>query len=138
MKRLLLAALCALSFPAVAEVAVSDAWARATPPGARTAAVYLTLENDGEADALIGAETEASDFAELHTHVHADGMMRMEQVKRIPVPAEGQTELKPHGDHLMLVSLRRPLVAGERLTLSLVFERQPPLTLEVPIRDMRR
>ena len=123
---------------ALAEIAIEEAWARATPPGARTGAIYLTLVNDGAADALVGADTEAADRAELHTHVHENGMMAMREVEAIAVPAGGTARLEPHGDHVMLFGLRGPLVAGEVLRLTLDFETGEPLTLDVPIRDGRR
>ena len=122
---------------ALAELTVEGGWARATPPGARTGAIYLTLRNDGEADSLIGAATEAADRAELHTHVHENGMMAMRQVSAIHVPAGGEARLAPHGDHVMLFGLHAPLVAGEVLSLTLEFESGAPLSVEIPVRDGR-
>lgn len=122
---------------AVAEVSVEDAWARATPPGARTGAVYFTLSNDGAAMSLVAAATPAAGRAELHTHVHENGMMAMRQVEAIEVPANGEARLAPHGDHVMLFGLPAPLVAGEQLQLTLEFETGETLTVPVPIRDGR-
>ncbi len=122
---------------AVAEVRVSDAWVRATPPGARTAAAYLTLTNDGGDDALTGAWTDVAQSAELHTHVHEDGMMKMTPVASIPLPAGGRAELRPHGDHLMLLGLQRSLAPGETVILRLRFERGDEIELSVPVRDGR-
>ena len=139
MKRLL--ALCLFLLPlesALAEITVKEAWVRATPPAARTAAVYFTLVNHGEADALVGAESPSADLAELHSHVERDGMIAMRQVKRLALPTEGRAALEPHGDHLMLVSLRRDLAPGDRVSLRLHFEHHPPLDIEVPVRDGRR
>jgi copper(I)-binding protein len=130
------AALCS-PLNALAEILVEDAWARATPPGARTGAIYLTLVNDGAADSLVGATTGAADRAELHTHVHEDGMMAMRQVAAIEVPAGGEARLRPHGDHVMLFELRGPLVTGEWINLTLEFEAGDSLTIDVPVRDGR-
>lgn len=135
---MLLCAGTVLSAPAAAEVLVEEAWARATPPGARTGAMYFTLTNDGPADALIGARTAAADRAELHTHIHADGMMRMEPVASIPVPSGGAAVLKPHGDHLMLIGLRQALVAGESVAIELEFESGAIVMTSVPVRDGRK
>lgn len=132
----LAAALCSPAV-ALAEILIEDAWARATPPGARTGAIYLTLANDGAADSLVGAATGAADRAELHTHVHENGMMAMREVEAIALPAGGEARLEPHGDHVMLFGLRGPLVAGESLSLTLQFHAHEPVTLEVPIRDGR-
>ena len=40
---------------AQAQITVQDAWARATPPGAKIAAGYLVIRNAGGADRLLGA-----------------------------------------------------------------------------------
>ncbi|MEE4174430.1 MAG: copper chaperone PCu(A)C [Xanthomonadales bacterium] len=133
---LVAAALCG-PVTALADIAVEDAWARATPPGARTGAVYLTLVNDGKTDALVAAATDAADRAELHTHVHENGMMAMREVGAIELPPGGEARLKPHGDHVMLFGLRGPLVAGETISLTLEFASAEPLTVEIPVRDGR-
>lgn len=123
---------------AASDIEVSDAWARATPPGARTAAMYLTLSNTGETLSLIAANTPVAARAELHTHKHVDGMMRMEKVPAIEIPAGGTAELRPHGDHVMLFGLRQALVPGEWVTLTLEFDDGRTLELEVPVRDGRK
>ncbi len=46
----------------------------------------------------------------------------MRPVENIPVAAGGTTELKPGGLHIMLMMLKKPLVAGERLNITLNFE----------------
>lgn len=141
LKRLVLAPLMLLvAFSASAAssgVEVSEAWARATPPGAKTAAIYLTLSNTGETASLVAASTPVAERAELHTHKHEDGMMRMEQVPAIEIPAGGEARLKPHGDHVMLFGLRQGLTPGERVSLTLEFDDGRTLELEVPVRDGR-
>ncbi|MEM1412723.1 MAG: copper chaperone PCu(A)C [Pseudomonadota bacterium] len=121
-----------------ADVTVEDAWARATPPGAKTAAIYLTLNNGGEDTALVAASTSFADKTELHTHVHADGMMRMEEVPAIDLPSGGTAVLKPHGDHLMLFGLRQGLEPGATVDLELTLENGRQLKLDVPVRDGRK
>ena len=123
--------------PSVDEISVSDAWVRATPPGAKTAAVYLTINNPDADDALVAAETNVADEAQLHTHRHDDGMMRMQQVDRFELPGGETIELKPGGNHLMLIDIYRPMEPGNSIELRLIFEQNSPLTLQVPVRDGR-
>jgi hypothetical protein len=42
--------------------------------------------------------------------------------------------LAPQGTHIMLMDLPRPLVAGERFPLTLVFEHAGKLAVEVEVR----
>ena len=138
--RLFLAACLILSpvFSWADTITIEDAWARATPPGAKTGAIYLTIANAGDDDELIGAVSPVSWEAQIHTHVHADGMMRMEQIPGLPLPADGEAVLKPGGDHLMLMGLKQGLVPGEKLELTLEFKHHGHLRVEIPIKDGRR
>ncbi len=136
---ILIVLLLATPLSAFAEITVTDAWARATPPAARTAALYLTLVNDGEADdALLGAQTDAADIVEIHSMRHEDGMMLMEQIESMILPAGERAKLAPHGKHLMLIGLRHDLAPGQAIHLRLEFERHPAVTVNVPVRDARR
>lgn len=118
-------------------VEVNDAWARATPPGARTAAVYLSLTAGETADRLIGGHTELAREVQVHTHIHEQGMMRMEQIEALVLTPHKTVQLRPGADHLMLIGLQQGLVAGDHFTLTLTFEDNDPMELSIPIRDMR-
>lgn len=119
-----------------APLEATQVWSRAMPPTAPTGAVYFTLQNPGDSpDRLLGVQTPRAKKAELHTHVHKGGMMRMKHVDSIEVPAGGQVEFKPGSNHVMLFELSAPLVAGERFPLTLEFEHAGEVTVDVPIQD---
>lgn len=124
MKTAILLAAC-LSAPLVASEAVLEgAWARATAPGAQAGAVFGTLRGGDGDDRLVSAACAVADVVELHTHVRGeDGVMRMRPVEAMAVPAGGAVLLKPGAEHIMLIGLKRALVAGERLPLQLTFAR---------------
>lgn len=139
-RRLVLASPLAALLPPVAlaadpaPVTVLEAWARATPPGARTAAAYLTITNPGrEADRLIGVSSEASERVELHTHEMAGGVARMRMVDSLDIPAGGQLVLQPDGAHLMLVGLRQALEPGGQLVLTLRFAKAGEIPVTAPV-----
>jgi copper(I)-binding protein len=114
---------------------VSGAWARATPPGATVGAIYLRIEGGAEADRLIGAATVRAARVEFHGTGEIDGVVRMRATAAIEVPAGRQIELAPQGPHLMLLGLTAPLRAGERLPLTLRFERGGEREVSVQVRD---
>jgi len=115
-------------------VEVSDAWARATPPGAANGAVFFTLHNRGaDADRLRKVSSPASKAVELHTHVMDGGVARMRQVAEIAVPAGGSAALKPGGLHVMLLGLQQPLRDGEAIELVLHFDKAGERKLRVPV-----
>lgn len=134
---LLLATLLTGATAAGDAVTVEDAWARATPPGARTGAVYFVLDNPGPTDRLVGASTGAARQAQIHAHVHDGGMMTMEHRESLELPA-GRTVFEPGGLHVMLIDLAGPLKAGDVIEVTLGFENAGDLVVDVAVEDARR
>lgn len=116
---------------------VADAWARATPPGATTAAAYLTIINSGAADRLVGAASPAAREVQLHDHVLQGGMSRMVQLTDVVLSSGSTVRFAPGAKHVMLLDIVTPLVPGAMLELTLEFANAPPLTLAVPVLDAR-
>ena len=119
--------------PAPGNVSVSAAWARATPPGMTVAAVYLTVTAGSQADRLIGAATPRAAMAQIHVVSETAGMTRMRPAAGVEIPAHSSVALAPQGTHIMLMDLPRPLVAGERVPLTLQFERAGKFGVEVAV-----
>ena len=118
---------------------VEGAWARAatrpTDGSGGTSAVYMQLRNPGgELDRLLGATSDVATMTEVHRTTVEDGVMRMRPAGPIDVPAGETVTLQPGGLHVMLIDLRHDLVAGERLAVTLQFERAGELTVEAEIR----
>ena len=57
------------------------------------------------------------------------------RVDRLAVPARGELKLAPRGHHLMLMGLKRPLKAGDTITVHLRFEGGAILDVPVPVTD---
>jgi periplasmic copper chaperone A len=116
------------------DISVEHAWARATPAGAPTAAVYLTLTNKGRTtDKLTGATTPVAEVAGLHIDIMDHDVMKMRALKSVDLQRGEKVMLKPGGKHIMLTGLNRPLIEGDHFALTLTFEHEPPLTLRVEI-----
>jgi periplasmic copper chaperone A len=115
-------------------ITVSDAWARTSPMMERAGAAYMVLQNSGAAeDKLLSVDSDVAKTIELHETKEMNGMMSMSPVPNIPVPASGKAELKPGGLHVMLIGLNRELKAGDKVQLTLNFEKagKVPVTVEV-------
>jgi copper(I)-binding protein len=116
--------LALLATPALAQIEIENAWARATPPGAETAAGYVTIRNKSSSpDRLIRVASPLATRVEMHVHLHDGDVMRMRQVKGYDIPANGSLELKSGGAHLMFVDIQRPFKEGEKIPVTLRFER---------------
>ncbi|HET9149432.1 MAG TPA: copper chaperone PCu(A)C [Alphaproteobacteria bacterium] len=118
-----------------ASITVENAWARPTPAGARTAAVYLTAVNHGSTPTrIVSAETPVADRAEMHIDLKVGDTMQMRRVLGVDVPANGSTVFKPGGFHVMLIGLKAPLTAGEKIPLTLELDRGGPITVTVDVK----
>jgi len=106
-------------------LAISQAWSRATPGGAKVAGGYLTIENKGPAaDRLIGGSTDAAAKVEVHEMASKDGVMTMRELAGgLPISPGATVKLAPGGFHLMLVDIKKPLKQGDKVTVTLNFEK---------------
>ena len=113
---------------------IDHPWSREMPPVAPTAAAYLVIHNNGQtADRLLGASTPVAQKAELHEHVHAGGVMKMQQVPTVEVPAGGEVTFAPMGYHIMLFGLKQQAKDGERFPLTLNFEKAGAVEVQVAV-----
>ena len=63
-------------------------------------------------------------------------VMRMRATGALPVPAGGTLTLAPGGYHVMLLDLKRPLVAGDKVPLRLTFEKAGTIEVTVNVEAM--
>lgn len=104
-----------------AEVAVTDAWARATMPGQKVSGAYFRIQSDVDAK-LVGASSPAVPRVEMHEMKMDGDIMRMREVKTIELPKGRAVALEPGGYHIMLMNLPKPIAAGDVIPLSLTIE----------------
>lgn len=118
-----------------AGIEIIDPYLPLLPPGVRTGAAYLRIRNVGDRDmTLVAAFSPAADAVELHTHVDDAGVLRMRQVKEIVVPAGNEVAFKPGGYHVMLIGLPLPLLAGDKVSITLRFADDTAKTFEAIVR----
>ncbi len=110
-----------LSGQALAEVAISDAWVRASAPGQKVGAAYMTLQSP-QAMKLFYVETKSADEVEIHSMSMTNGIMKMRKLDTLNLQPNKPEKLAPGGFHLMLFGLKAPLKAGEKVTLMLCFK----------------
>jgi copper(I)-binding protein len=113
---------------------IVSAWARATPPGAKVGAAYVTVENRAsEPDRLVEARSPAAESVHLHQTVEENGVAAMRPLEPPEIPGGGALDMAPGGLHFMLMELKAPLKEGETVPLTLVFERAGEIAVEAEI-----
>ncbi|OYW80693.1 MAG: hypothetical protein B7Z19_02360 [Polynucleobacter sp. 32-46-5] len=120
----------------VGSVEIEHAYTRATVPGQMAAGGFMKIENKGKADQLISASSPVAGEVQLHEMAMEGNVMKMRQVKDIPVPAGGAVELKPGGLHLMFMNIKAPLAAGETVPVKLKFAKAGEVEVKMPVNAM--
>ena len=132
----LLAVTTALAQQPASPVQARDAWARATPPGASTGAVYMTLIRPAD-DRLTGASSPVAGEASVHEMRMTGEVMHMRAVENgLALPAGKPVTLAPGGYHLMLERLKAPLKPGEAMPVHLTFQKAPPLDVTAQVQSI--
>ena len=118
---------------APAGVQVSEALCRPTPVGRQATGCYLTLTAVAD-DRLTSASSPVAGRAEIHESRVESNMMMMRELKEgLPLPAGQAVELKPGGNHIMLLAVTEPLKAGDTLPLTLTFASSPPVEITATV-----
>ena len=120
------------------DLVISQAWSRATPGGAKIGGGYLTIENKGAtADRLIGGSGDVAAKVEVHEMSMKDGVMTMRPLDKGLAIEPGKTiKLAPGGYHLMLVDLKSPLKQGDKVPVTLEFEKAGKVKLSLDVQGM--
>jgi copper(I)-binding protein len=113
-------------------------WLRATPGGAKVGAGYLRITNTGsEADRLTGASMPLAARGEVHEMTMRNGVMHMAGLAQgLAIPPGKTVELKPGGFHLMFLDLKGALKQGEKVDVTLTFERAGSVTVPFPVEGL--
>jgi copper(I)-binding protein len=118
------------------DLLIVEPWSQELPPGSPTAAVYFELRNRGlDDDTLTSVDTPIAAEAQLHQHINQDGMMKMQQVRGVTIPASGHAVFAPMAFHVMLLDLKlsSPLQAGQHFPLTLHFAKAGDFVVEVQV-----
>ena len=122
MKRFALIPLFALALPAAAQVAVAEAWVRATVPSQQATGAFMQLTATHDTR-LVAAASPVARIVEVHEMRMDGGVMTMRQLADgLPLPAGKAVALKPGGYHVMLMDLKQQIKVGDSVPLTLTFE----------------
>jgi copper(I)-binding protein len=133
---LVLTSACAVSAFAQ-NVAVTDAWARATVQGQKASGAFMKITAKDNTK-LVGVSSPAAGVAQIHEMKMEKDVMKMTALPNgLDLPAGKAVELKPGGYHLMLMDLKAPLTQDTTVPVILLFEDakgvKTQLALNVPV-----
>ena len=103
------------------DIAVSDAWARATVQGQKATGAFMKLTaKDGAR--LVGAQSPVAGVTEIHEMKMERDVMKMAAIAGLDLPAGKTVELKPGSYHVMLMDLKGQVKDGDTVPVTLVVE----------------
>jgi copper(I)-binding protein len=126
------AVLVVASGTAAAQVQVKDAWARPALQGQTATGAFMSLMSSDGAR-LVGVSSPVAGVVEIHEMVMEGSVMKMRAIPGLDLPPGRSVELKPGGYHVMLMDLKRPLKAGERVPVELRIETRDKRLVTQPI-----
>lgn len=105
---------------AASELRLENVTIRQPLPGKTVSAGYFSITNPTQqALHIVAANSPWFAKTELHQHRMADGMMKMEAVQQISIPAGETVHLQPGGLHLMLFRPVKALELGDQVPLDI-------------------
>lgn len=142
----MMAAGCGSSDSPPTALAIDNAWARPTPPGATNGVIYLTITPDID-DTLIGASVsqdvaatatlhKATAVGDEHAHHGAEAtgdVTSMPATESIELTSGETFEFAPGTNHIMLTDLVDPLTDGRQFTLKLKLASGRSPTIDVTV-----
>ena len=120
------------------DLVITQAWTRATPNGAKIGGGYFTIENKGAAaDRLIGGSGDIAGKVEVHEMAMDNGVMKMRPLDKGLTVEPGKTvKLAPGGLHLMMFDLKGALKQGDKVPVTLEFEKAGKVTISLDVQGL--
>ncbi|BCH25270.1 hypothetical protein MesoLjLb_50550 [Mesorhizobium sp. L-8-3] len=123
----------------IGEIEIVRPWSRATPEGAKVAAGYAVIKNNGATpDRLVSVTGVIAGKAEIHEMaVDTKGVMTMRPlVDGLEIPAGGTVELKPGSFHIMFLNLQQAAKEGAAFRGALTFAKAGTVDVEFTVQGM--
>jgi copper(I)-binding protein len=120
------------------DLVITQPWSRATPGGAKIAGGFLTIENKGAVpDRLVSGAGDIAGKVEIHEMAMSNGVMTMRPLDKGLVIEPGKTvKLAPGGYHLMLMDLKQPFKQGDKVPVTLEFEKAGKVALSLDVQGV--
>lgn len=111
---------------------IEDPWIRVAVEGQSGTGGFLKITPNQDLE-LVGFSSDEAEVNEIHEMVMDGDVMKMSAIASLPLPANTTTELKPGGYHLMLMKLKKPLLEGESIQLTLKVKDKNAVVSTFPI-----
>lgn len=113
---------------------VDQAWIQLNPNPSAPAAGYFVVHGGEQAVQLLRITSDGAMRIDMHQSVMTNGMMTMEPVDSIDIPAKGTVRFEPGGKHLMIHTINPAYLQQGKLTLTMLFSNDDRLIVDAQIK----
>ena len=114
-------------------ICISFPWAYESL-GKNVSAVFMGISiAKGASDALLGANYNEAMHTDLHDMIYEGGIMKMNMAEFFDLNSNTPIQLKPHGKHIMLMGMKKPLEPDSVIPLTLKFRLAEEVQINVPV-----
>ena len=131
---LVLAGCAAKPAASAGPIQIFEPWLRVAKSGDSSGAFMLIKNTGSQPDQLLKAECMASMMTSIHETKMEGDMMTMSEIPGLAIPANGQVELKSGSYHIMMMNVNTDLVEGQKMKVSLTFEKAGVVEVEAVIK----
>ncbi|MDX2223071.1 MAG: copper chaperone PCu(A)C [Rhodospirillaceae bacterium] len=118
-------------------IEIVDAWAR-TAISSRDTTAFVTIVNRGDADdALVGVSSPIAERAAVQRVRHRGLTSTNRDVPRVEVEAADVVRMRPGGYFISVTGLTQQLQPGQKLPLSLRFEKSGTLAVDAEVSNQK-
>lgn len=119
------------------DVQVTKIWAQPINGSGTAAAVYMTISDScSSPDKLTFVKAALPQKASLHASSVVNHALEMTPLQSIPIQCGKPFMLKPMGMHVMVTGIRKPMGIGDRLPLTLTFDRSGDVSVVAEVTTM--
>lgn len=121
-------------------IKIHDPYMFSSRPNAPTSAAFMTIHNHSDhADHLLDVRSDIAARTQLHSHeMNAEGVLQMTHMADgFEMAPHSELRLSRGGNHVMFMGMKAPLIDGETLEITLVFEIAGEVVVQVLVDQSR-
>ena len=100
---------------------IQDSWIKVADSGMTSGFGVITNPTNKPITVIGARSPRYAGVVQLHDVAMENGTMQMKEMEGgFVIPARGSLELKPGGEHLMLMRMKQPVAAGEMVPITLI------------------
>jgi copper(I)-binding protein len=112
---------------------ITNAWVKPSLQGKDATAAFFNLKNTTGKTIKLTDVSSPAGIGAIHNTTTENGALKMRQITEIAIPAGETVSFKPKSLHIMIERLKKPLKEGDKVKLSMYFDNNETVNVELPV-----